>query len=102
MRRSYFGRAGAGGAVFSCVIASTMARSSCGSMPLASSVGFSSTLMSGSTPTPSANQLPRTSYIRNVGTVKPPPSTSSGAPDSPISPPHVRVPTSGPIFASRK
>ena len=57
-RRSYFGRAGAGGAVFSCVIASAMARSSCGSTPLASSVGFSSTRMSGSTPYAFGEPLP--------------------------------------------
>src|SRR6266581_4305803 len=58
--------------------------------------------MSGSTPWPSANQRPSGSYWRNVGTVTNPPSISCGTPLMPMMPPHVRSPTSGPSFSSRK
>jgi hypothetical protein len=40
--------------------------------------------------------------MRNVGTVMPPPSVSSGAPLMPMSPSQVRVPISGPRPVSRK
>ena len=96
VRFSYAGCAGFGGSAFMRVVTSWIARCSCGSVPFASCAGSSSTGMSGSTPWPSANHCPFGSYIRNVGTVTPPPSTSAGAPLMPISPPHVRVPMSGP------
>src|SRR6476661_5639516 len=73
-----------------------------GSSPRATLSGASMTSMSGETPSASTAHCPSGVRKRKVGTVRVPPSTSGGLPERPARPPQVRVPISGPSFASRK
>ena len=89
---------------FSCIIRSTSstARSSCGSWPAITDRGSFSTSMSGSTPMFSTTQLPSAALVPNCGTLTEPPSMSGPWLVMPMTPPHERLPISGPSPASRK
>ena len=89
-------RQGGGGCLSSASRASWTAVSSCGSRPAAASSGVISTSTSGSTPWFSTPQPYRSKWNANLGTVTVVPSTRPWRPSMPITPPQVRVPTTGP------
>ncbi len=98
-----YGSFGAGGTVtwtggffLSCSRSTSTAFSRLGSCPLATLSGLSTTSMSGATPMPSMSHLPSVERKRKAGVESEPPSRSGGLPESPIRPPQVRVPMSGP------
>src|SRR5271165_4437749 len=98
--------AGSAGTLGACFSSASSARrtavSSCGSRPAAQSSGVISTSTSGSTPWFSTPQPYSSNENAYLGTVMWVPSTSScpGMPSMPITPPQVRVPTTGPSARS--
>src|SRR5215475_692328 len=96
------GRAGsAAGCAFRRLITSLTARSSCGSLPSMTDLGSFSTSMSGSTPWPSITHSPLVLTKPNSGTNTEPPSINEPRSVIPTTPPHERLPMSGPSPDSR-
>src|SRR6185295_1089541 len=89
------------GCSFNILIASATARSSCGSCPAITSLGQFSTSMSGAVPSFSTAHL--LSRVKNPprGAIIDPPSMKGGVSAVRTSPPHVRLPTSGPSLRKR-
>src|SRR5678815_5401776 len=79
-------------------IASWTERSSCGSRPAITSFGQFSTSTSGATPSFSTAHLLSRAKNPNRGAIIDPPSTNGGVSLVATRPPHVRLPTSGPIL----